>query len=62
VRHGETGYVVDPYSPVAVATTLIRLLSDRSGAAEMGAQGRRWVSSEWTSDASAAALRELLVT
>jgi phosphatidylinositol alpha-1,6-mannosyltransferase len=62
VRHGETGYVVDPYSPVAVATTLIRLLSDRGRAAEMGAQGRRWVASEWTWDASAAALRDLLLT
>jgi phosphatidylinositol alpha-1,6-mannosyltransferase len=62
VRHGETGYVVDPYSPVAVATTLIRLLSDRGRAAEMGAQGRHWVASEWTWDASAAALRGLLST
>lgn len=62
VRHGETGYVVDPYSPVAVATTLIRLLSDRGRAVEMGAQGRGWVSSEWTWVAGAAALRDLVMT
>jgi phosphatidylinositol alpha-1,6-mannosyltransferase len=62
VRHGETGYVVDPYSSVAVATALTGLLSARGRAVSMGARGRAWVASEWTWEASAAALRDLVMT
>ena len=43
VRHGETGYLVDPYNPVAVAVRLVELLSDPVCAAAMGARGREWV-------------------
>lgn len=60
VRHGETGYVVDPYNPAAVAAQLVPLLRDRAGAAEMGEKGRRWVSSEWTWELSAEVLQTLL--
>ncbi|HET7326332.1 MAG TPA: glycosyltransferase family 4 protein [Nocardioidaceae bacterium] len=60
VRHGETGYVVDPHSPRAVAARLIALLADRPAAKDMGANGRRRVSAEWTWDTSAETLARLL--
>ncbi|MPZ62943.1 MAG: glycosyltransferase [Propionibacteriales bacterium] len=60
VRHGATGYVVDPYNPVAVATRLVGLLRDRDLADGMGAAGREWVASEWTWPTSVATLRRLL--
>ena len=60
VRHGETGYLVDPYNPVAVAVRLVELLTDPARAREMGAAGRRWIASEWTWPHSGAQLREFL--
>jgi phosphatidylinositol alpha-1,6-mannosyltransferase len=60
VRHGETGYLVDPYSSVAVAVRLVELLSDPVGARSMGSSGRAWVAEEWTWDRAGAVLRELL--
>jgi phosphatidylinositol alpha-1,6-mannosyltransferase len=60
VRHGETGYLVDPYNPPAVATRLIALLTDPVRAKTMGAAGRAWVGESWSWPGSGAVLRELL--
>lgn len=60
VRHGETGFLVDPYNPVAVAARLTRLLADPAAARAMGERGRDWVRAEWTWQRSAAVLAELL--
>jgi len=60
VRHGETGYLVDPYNPVAVAVRLIALLRDPALARRLGARGREWVASEWTWDRAGAELRSAL--
>lgn len=60
VRHGETGYLVDPYNPVATAVRLIELLADPAGARAMGEAGRAWACDEWTWERSGELLRELL--
>lgn len=60
VVHGETGYVVDPYNPVAVAAKVADLLTDTRKARAMGDRGRAWVRENWSWDASVATLRELL--
>jgi phosphatidylinositol alpha-1,6-mannosyltransferase len=60
VRHGETGYLVDPYNPVAVAVRLTELLKDPAQARAMGAAGREWVAAEWTWQQSGETLRKLL--
>ncbi len=60
VLHGETGYVVDPYNPVAVAAKVVALLGDPARARAMGERGRAWVRESWTWDASVATLRRLL--
>ncbi|GAA1682722.1 glycosyltransferase family 4 protein [Kribbella yunnanensis] len=60
VRHGETGYLVDPYNPVAVGVRIVELLEDPAKAQRMGAAGRRWVQEEWSWQRSGATLRELL--
>ncbi|MET7284038.1 glycosyltransferase family 4 protein [Kribbella sp. NPDC005582] len=60
VRHGETGYLVDPYNPVAVAVRIVELLTDPAKARRMGAAGRAWVEDQWTWQRSGATLRELL--
>ncbi|MFG1623085.1 glycosyltransferase family 4 protein [Kribbella sp. NPDC049227] len=60
VRHGETGYLVDPYNPVPVGVRIAELLSDPAHARAMGAAGREWVRREWSWDRSGAVLRELL--
>ena len=43
VRDRETGLLVPPRDPVAVAAQLITLLEDPEGARRMGAEGARWV-------------------
>jgi phosphatidylinositol alpha-1,6-mannosyltransferase len=60
VRHGETGYLVDPYNPVAVGVRLIDLLTDPARSRAMGAAGREWVAADWTWPRSGAILRDLL--
>jgi glycosyltransferase involved in cell wall biosynthesis len=44
VRHGETGIIVPPGNPTAVASAIIRLLSDSRAAAAMGKRARGAVS------------------
>ncbi|TDD51763.1 glycosyltransferase family 1 protein [Kribbella antibiotica] len=60
VRHGETGYLVDPYNPVAVGVRIAELLSDPAKARRMGAAGREWAKNEWSWQQAGAALREML--
>ena len=60
VREGETGCVVDPTSPAAVATALGALLTDPARARAMGAAGAAWVHQAWTWDAMARRLQALL--
>jgi phosphatidyl-myo-inositol dimannoside synthase len=60
VRHGETGYVVDPFNPVAVAAKAADLLADLDEARAMGKQGREYVETEWDWSASVSTLRDLL--
>jgi len=60
VKSGETGYLVDPYNPVATAVRVIELLEDPAKARAMGEAGRQWVSADWTWARSGAVLRELL--
>ena len=62
VRDGETGIVVDPTSPEAIAREMSGLLGDPARAAAMGAAGARWTHSEWTWEAQSAHLRTLLLT
>jgi phosphatidylinositol alpha-1,6-mannosyltransferase len=60
VLQGETGFVVDGEDVDAVAGAVIGLLLDRDRAATMGAAGRAWVEREWTWDATAASLADML--
>jgi phosphatidylinositol alpha-1,6-mannosyltransferase len=60
VKHGETGYLVDPYNPVATAVRITELLTDRARARAMGEAGRAWVQESWTWSSSGRLLRELL--
>ncbi|MGZ8744842.1 MAG: glycosyltransferase family 4 protein, partial [Nocardioides sp.] len=43
VRDRETGLLVPPRDPVAVAAQLLTLLQDPQGAHKMGEEGARWV-------------------
>jgi phosphatidylinositol alpha-1,6-mannosyltransferase len=60
VREGETGHVVDPRSPAAVARVLDELLGDPDRARAMGAAGRRWVEERWSWTTIAATFDRLL--
>jgi glycosyltransferase involved in cell wall biosynthesis len=51
VREGVTGYRVPPRDPVALADSLIRLLSDRDAAERMGAAGRAEAIADYGMDA-----------
>jgi phosphatidyl-myo-inositol dimannoside synthase len=57
---GETGVVVDPGSPAAVADAIAPLLADHSTAAGMGRAGAAWVHREWTWEAMTGRLEGLL--
>ncbi|MFI5692890.1 glycosyltransferase family 4 protein [Kribbella sp. NPDC051586] len=60
VKHGETGYLVDPHNPVAVGVRIVELLTDAQRRDALGAAGRKWVQEEWGWGRSGAVLRELL--
>ncbi|MFE2721762.1 glycosyltransferase family 4 protein [Kitasatospora sp. NPDC059327] len=61
VLDGVTGAVVDGRSPAAVAAAVGRILgAPAADRARMGAAGRRWVRAEWSWEASARRLAELL--
>ncbi|MGY1855906.1 glycosyltransferase family 4 protein [Modestobacter sp. SYSU DS0290] len=48
VREGETGHVVDPRSPTAVAQVISDLLDDPARSRAMGRAGRAWVEERWS--------------
>jgi phosphatidyl-myo-inositol dimannoside synthase len=50
VREGETGILVDPDDPAAVAEGITRLLADDELRRRMGAAGRRWVETYYNWD------------
>ncbi|MGZ6864072.1 MAG: glycosyltransferase family 4 protein, partial [Blastococcus sp.] len=60
VREGETGFVVEPRSPEAVATAITTLLDDPEKAAAMGRAGRAWVEQRWSWRSIAATFAALL--
>jgi phosphatidylinositol alpha-1,6-mannosyltransferase len=60
VLDGQTGFVVDGEDVKAVAGALIGLLRDPDRARAMGEAGRAWVEREWTWDATAASLANML--
>jgi phosphatidyl-myo-inositol dimannoside synthase len=60
VRPGETGLVVNPTSPAALAGALVELLTDRERRKRMGAAGAAWVHREWTWDAMTVRLQGLM--
>ena len=54
VRDGETGILVDPDDPAAVAAGITRLLADDAARRRMGAAGRRAVETRYNWDRVAA--------
>ncbi len=48
VRHGETGLLVPPGDSTALASAIVRILSDDALAATLGAAGRRMACNEFT--------------
>lgn len=59
VKDGETGQLVDPADPAAVAEIVAGLLDDPGRRAALGAAGRQWVVRELNWDRSVAALADL---
>ncbi len=55
VRHGETGILVPPRDPVALADAVLGLLADAAAARALGAAGRRRVTAHFTLSATVAA-------
>ncbi|NIK60538.1 glycosyltransferase family 4 protein [Kribbella shirazensis] len=60
VRHGTTGYLVDPYNPAAVGVRIVELLTNAQHGVALGAAGRKWVEDEWSWRRTGSTLRELL--
>jgi phosphatidylinositol alpha-1,6-mannosyltransferase len=60
VRHGETGYLVDPYNPAPTGVRIAELLADPVRARAMGAAGRDWVQRDWSWTRTGEVLRKLL--
>ncbi|MCC6931092.1 MAG: glycosyltransferase family 4 protein [Gemmatimonadaceae bacterium] len=60
VRDGETGVVVDPERPHAIADAIARLLLDPARAADMGRAGAAWVHDAWSWDAMVGRLQRYL--
>ncbi|MDR2381164.1 MAG: glycosyltransferase family 4 protein [Bifidobacteriaceae bacterium] len=60
VHDAVTGYVVDSRDVGALAARLAQLLANPAQARALGAAGRAWVAQDWSWDARAALLGELL--
>lgn len=60
VRHGETGYVVEPRNVDEIAARAVEVLSDLDKARDLGLKGRAWVSEDWTWETSVETLRRIL--
>ena len=59
VRDGNTGLLVPPRDPVAVAANVLALLDDVEGPRRMGEEGARWVSGRFSDRRLADDLTEL---
>ncbi len=59
VRHGETGFLVPPRDPQALAQGILYLLDHRDAAHAMAVRARAWVESERSIERSADLLAEL---
>jgi len=60
VKEGETGRVVDGRSAEQIAEAVAAILGDPDLSAQMGEAGRQWVEADWSWDAHAQRLSELL--
>jgi phosphatidylinositol alpha-1,6-mannosyltransferase len=60
VRDGETGLLVDPTEPEAVADAIVRVLRDPGQAARLGRAGRRMVEERFVWDKTVAPLARFL--
>lgn len=60
VRHGETGYVVDPTDPEDIADRAVELIAEPEHARDLGQKGRAWVHREWGWQRAVDTLRSLL--
>ncbi len=61
VQHARTGLVVNPTSMEALTTAIVPLLAHPDTARRMGEAGAAWVHREWSWDAMAARLQQLVV-
>jgi glycosyltransferase involved in cell wall biosynthesis len=59
VRDGETGFVVDPDEPAAVAAALTRLLGDQLLARRLGQAGRKAIETYYNWDRVIRDLRDI---
>jgi colanic acid/amylovoran biosynthesis glycosyltransferase len=59
VADGETGLIVPPDDPKALADALLRLLGDRGFAQRLGDEGRERVRSAFSADAQESRILEL---
>ena len=60
VIHGKTGLAVDPTGPEPLVEAITPLLLDRARAEAMGRAGAEWMHTEWTWDAMADRLKDML--
>ncbi|MBC7249630.1 MAG: glycosyltransferase family 4 protein [Anaerolineae bacterium] len=61
VADGETGYLVDPFSPEAVAEAAVHLLTDPALARRMGERGQKRVQQGFSWDRAVRQVRELTI-
>ncbi|MEX2588504.1 MAG: glycosyltransferase family 4 protein [Actinomycetota bacterium] len=61
VRHGITGYVVDPRDPSDIARRTVDLLSDPARRRRFGEAARTWAQTEWSWQRAAEQIGALLV-
>ena len=61
IRHGETGFLVDPEDPAAIAEALLTVVQPRR-ARKMGQAGSDWVRRHYSYDSFCEKLREILAS
>jgi phosphatidylinositol alpha-1,6-mannosyltransferase len=61
VRDGQTGYLVEPRDPEALAKKVLTLLQNAELRQQMGQNGRRWVETEMNWDRAAQQFLQILV-
>jgi len=59
VQDGETGLLVPPRDPEAMASAILRLLADPAWAKALGRAGRRWVEAGFSTHAKIERLEAL---